>query len=281
MHRVPVMVRAIVIGIVVTGAGTLPWGILVKGNLRAGSQVPWAAAVMAIYLFWYVKYLRGWGWPRSTAATRRDSLRATRLPLPVWGWSLLAGASSSLASVALLLVVRRLVAWPVPADEFPARLPALVIFVTLLLSAAVAGVSEEAGFRGYMQRPMERRYGPTIAILVSSIVFGLAHVSHGWRAVPLAFDAGWGCLYGILAYFSGSILPGIVFHSGLDFIEFLVAWKHPLSPRPLVWQSGSDAQFWGNCAATVILALVAVWAFRRLATVARAKSQDATTGEKN
>ena len=40
------------------------------------------------------------------------------------------------------------------------------------------GVSEEAGFRGYMQGPLMRRYGPVVAVLVVSVVFWVAHFNH-------------------------------------------------------------------------------------------------------
>ena len=269
MQRIPVIVRAIIVGLIVTSAASLPWGILVQANLRAATALPWAAALMVAYLFVYLGYLNGWGWPRSTGAFRKDSLRAISLPLRVWGWSLLSGISAFASSIALLLVVRRMIPWPVAAEEYPARLSPLFIVVTLLVSAAVAGVSEESGFRGYMQRILEGRYGPTTAILLSSVVFGLAHLTHGLRPVPLLFDAVWGALYGILAYLSGSIIPGMILHSSLDFIEFLVAWRRVLPLRPLVWQSGPDHHFWGTCAAAIILALVAVWAFRCLAAITK------------
>jgi membrane protease YdiL (CAAX protease family) len=46
------------------------------------------------------------------------------------------------------------------------------------MSPAVVGVVEEMAFRGYMQRHLER-IGPTFAILVTSAVFTLLHVSQG------------------------------------------------------------------------------------------------------
>jgi membrane protease YdiL (CAAX protease family) len=269
MRRVSVVVRAIITGLIVTLAASLPCGYLVQGNLKIATQIPWAAPVVLAYVFLYLKYLRGWGWPRSTAVSRRDSLRAAGLSWPAWRWSLLSGICAFAASIALLSVVRRLVAWPAAEAEFPPRLSGLFIVITLLVSAVVAGVSEEAGFRGYMQRMMERRYGPVFAILVTSIVFGLTHVTHGLRPLPLLFDGIWGGLYGILAYFSGSIVPGIILHSSLDFIEFLAAWKGVLGSRPLIWRSGLDLQLMIVSAAAIIFALAAVRAFRRLAAITR------------
>ena len=46
------------------------------------------------------------------------------------------------------------------------------------MASIVAGVVEEASFRGYMQGPIERRHGPVVAILVTGSVFGFAHFTH-------------------------------------------------------------------------------------------------------
>ena len=75
-RRVPVLPRAVVVGIAVGAAGTVPWAVLVSLNLKHLSAVPWAVPVMAAYLslFW-LYFGRGSGWPRSTAAARRTSAR--------------------------------------------------------------------------------------------------------------------------------------------------------------------------------------------------------------
>ena len=134
------------------------------------------------------------------------------------------------------------------------------------MSAIVAGISEEAGFRGYMQGPLERRYGPTLGIAITSIVFGMAHLTHGAFLPAILFDVGWGALYGLLTYWSGSIVPAIILHSSADALEFIAVWKFPpAAPPPLVWVSGPDTLLWINCALVALLGSAAVWAFRRLA----------------
>ena len=44
----------------------------------------------------------------------------------------------------------------------------------------VAGITEEVGFRGYMQVPLEQKYGPGIAVLLVSLVFVVAHLNQAW-----------------------------------------------------------------------------------------------------
>ena len=135
------------------------------------------------------------------------------------------------------------------------------------MSAMVAGISEEAGFRGYMQGPLERRYGPAMGIAITSIVFGLAHLSHGTFLPAILFDIGWGAFYGLLTYWSGSIVPAIVLHSCADALEFAAAWKlRRTAPAPVVWVSGPDRLLWFSCVLAVLLGSASVWAFRRLAS---------------
>ena len=43
------------------------------------------------------------------------------------------------------------------------------------LRALIAGITEEVGFRGYMQVPMESKYKPWIANTIISIIFLLFH----------------------------------------------------------------------------------------------------------
>ena len=128
---------------------------------------------MAIYLWLYWRYfVRGTGWPRSTADARRMNARANALPHEAWGPALLAGLLG-LASVLLLQgVLSRLVALPQQRDLDVSRYPAVTVLMWVVMSAVVAGVVEETSFRGYLQRPIERRHGPVIAILLTGSLFG-------------------------------------------------------------------------------------------------------------
>ena len=64
----------------------------------------------------------------------------------------------------------------------PQRLPDLgnvpesTVIALLLMAAPVAGIVEEAAFRGYMQGPIERRHGLLVAILITGTMFAVAHL---------------------------------------------------------------------------------------------------------
>ena len=265
-NRVPFLLRALLAGAAVTGTATMVWGALIQSNLRLFLRLPWAAVIMVVFLVFYWKFLKGWGWPQSTAAARRAGLRVEPLSSSVWRWSLLAGGLGLAASIALFILSHRLIRWPQSPRSDLSHIPFITLLPSLLMSATVAGISEEAGFRGYMQGPLERRYGPAIGIAIASIVFGLAHLTHGVFLPAILFDIGWGALYGFLTYRSGSIVPAIVLHSSADALEFVVRWKFPpTAPAPLVWVSGPDPWLWFDCALVVLLGSASTWAFQRLA----------------
>jgi membrane protease YdiL (CAAX protease family) len=269
-NRLPVLVRALLAAAAVTGTATVVWGALIQANLRFSPRLPWATVAMAVFLIFGWKFLQGWGWPHSTAAARRAGLRAEPLSFSVWRWSLLAGGLGMAASIALFILAHRLIRWPARPPSDLSHIPVATLLPSLLMSAVVAGIGEEAGFRGYLQGPLERRYGPAMGIAVASIVFGLAHLTHGAFLPAILFDVGWGALYGLLTYWSGSIVPAIILHSSADALEFIAAWRFPPSaPAPLVWASGSDARLWLTCTLVVLLGSASAWAFRRLVTTRR------------
>src|SRR5712664_3455788 len=176
--RVPLLVRAVLIGLAAAMAGTMPWAILVAANTRHLSVLPWAVPILAGYLWLSWRYARGDGWPQSTAAARRTNSRANRLPDDVWGPALLAGILGLMSVLLLQGVLSRLVALPQQRDLDMSRYPAVTVLMWVVMSAVVAGVVEETSFRGYLQRPIERRHGPVIAILVAGSLFGFAHFAH-------------------------------------------------------------------------------------------------------
>ena len=272
--RLPVVGRAVLIGVAAAAAGTLPWAALVSVNIRHLSALPWAVPLMAMYLWLYWCYLvRGAGWPRSTAEARRMNARANALPDEAWGLALLARLLG-LASVLLLQgVLSRLVALPQQRDLDVSRYPTGTVLMWVVMSAVVAGVVEETSFRGYLQRPIERRHGPVIAILVTGILFALAHFSHPEVGlVLLPFYIAVAAVYGALAYFTDSTLPGMVLHAGGNvfsafdlFARGRSEWQLSPQASPLIWETGPDAALLSNVAALLIVAALTVWAYSSLA----------------
>ena len=200
-------------GLLIAGIGIVPWVVTIRLNSRLHPEIPWAAMATLAFLIVFIAWLNGAGWPRSWRAARRYRLRLWRSGSNAWS---MAGIGTTLGLIALLGLLT-LIWILVGAPDRPPDLreyPSTAILVSIvIMGALVSGVVEEAAFRGYMQRGLER-FGSATAIVVTSIVFALAHGVHGWQMLlflgPGIFIAS--VIYGMLAYHTGSILPGMLVH---------------------------------------------------------------------
>jgi len=191
--------------------------------------------------------------------------------------ALFAGGLGLLAVVLLQIVLNRLVTLPQQRDLDASQFPLVTVVAWVFMSAIVAGVTEEASFRGYMQGPIERRHGPVIAILVTGTLFGFAHFTHPEvTLILMPFYLAVAAVYGALAYLTNSIFPSIVLHAGGNvvaafglFTQGRSAWQASSTPQPLIWDSGADASFWASLVAALMVAAAAVWAYAGLARVTR------------
>jgi membrane protease YdiL (CAAX protease family) len=269
---VTTVLTAILTGVAVLLAGNLPWAGLGAWNLRFGTAVPWAIPPMALYLWAYWRFISGrWSAPVD-AARCRANLRANRLPRGVWGASLAAGALGFSALLALLAVAARLVRLPSSAPiATPPDMPLVTAFLLLVMQSIVAGVTEEAAFRGYMQSPIERLYGVTVAILVNGTLFGLLHFSSHPHDVllMLPYYIAVAAVYGGLTWAADSILPALVLHSAGDIVVLTrwwatgkPEWQLAATPPPLVWEHGIDASFVLTAISSMVLALLTARAYR-------------------
>ena len=270
-QRLPIIVRAVLIGIFVNLLA-LPWPILAGINFKLHPRIPWSVAVMAIYLWICWLYLGGRGWPQSTADFRRRSLRAHPVSAGVWRWSFLAFGLGWASLKAFEFIFNRI--FKVPQEVFPnvSAYPFVTVLAYILMVAIVAGIYEEAGFRGYMQGPIERRYGPWVAYLVVGTTFWLAHITGYIGQWGLFLASIWyfliaATLLGALAYLTNSILPGVVLHTLGDIISGLAWWWQSSRPVP----AGSQGNWLLPMAVVAVVLCVpaSVWAYRRLAVVAQ------------
>jgi membrane protease YdiL (CAAX protease family) len=275
--RLPVLVQAVVTGLAVATAGTIPWATLVAANIKHKPALPWAVPIMAVYLWLFWRYVRGEGWPQSTAAARRARSRANGIPADLWGPALLAGVLGLVSVLLLQGVLSRFVALPQQRDLDVSQYPVLTVLLWVLMSAVVAGVVEETSFRGYVQAPIERRHGSVIAILVTGSLFGLMHFTHPEvTLVLLPYYMAVAAVYGALAHLTDSTLPSMVLHGGGNvFSAFALftrgrsEWQLSAAPKPLIWEVGPDAPFLANAVALLVVGAAAVWAYSELSRAAR------------
>src|SRR5262249_59380032 len=124
-------------------------------------------------------------------------------------------------------------------------IPTITIATILVASAAIAGIVEEASFRGYMQGPIEREHGAPVAILVTGTMFAVAHLD--FTPVLWPYYVAVAALYGTVAYLTNSILPAIVLHTAGNLYSNFDLWLHGQAE----WQgpAAAAARLWDNGAA--------------------------------
>ncbi len=283
-QKLPVIVRAVIVGSAIS-TGHAPAGALFSLNMRIWPAVPWTLPFLVLYLWFFWQYLSGRWWPASTAETRRRDLRAPPLPRRTWQWALIAGGLAAAALMALHLVLAP-VTPPTYEVYYPLfrDVPPLTLVYFILVLSAVAGIVEEAAYRGYMQGPIERRHGPVIAIAVVTAFFVLSHFTavQAMSAPRILFIAVASVIYGILVHLSGSIVPGLILHATGDAFGIFLLWflwaqgatrRHPVGFAAAM----RTPMFWLSVGELVILTAAAAWAFRKLARATREPSS-ATAG---
>jgi membrane protease YdiL (CAAX protease family) len=254
------------LGLAVTVAVAVPWSVLAVLNLRLSPCVPWAIPAGLAYLCAATAYLNGSGWPKSTSAARKRWFRAQPLDLAEFNWALLAGFAA-VTSLWLLFAASGFLSTP-PARAPEADLPFGVLLGAAIIAAAITALAEEGGLRGFMQAPLERLIGPAPAIAITSVFFVLIHLSHGLAALArnAPFYLAAGCVYGLLAYLTQSILPSLLLHFLGDILVFAISSSlvHFASPR----ESSVKACL---VASALLFACASVTAFCKLARLTSSK----------
>lgn len=106
--------------------------------------------------------------------------------------------------------------------------------------ALYSGVGEEALFRGFVQAwiilqlqdPLGPAWATTLGVVLASLVFGALHFPLVRELVPwTAFAIGAGILFGALAAWSGSLLPPILAHLLINWLN-LRRLVHLSEPPP-------------------------------------------------
>jgi membrane protease YdiL (CAAX protease family) len=92
-------------------------------------------------------------------------------------------------------------------------------FHSLVYDSYISGMLEELAFRAILLRLFARMFNPVAGLLISSALFGLAHLTHGtpFQALEIAFNAG--LTMGIPYMITGRLWMSIGMHIGWDFTE--------------------------------------------------------------
>jgi len=266
--RLPTALRAIISGLLMALIPANVWPLLL---LNLG--VPLAAVVEVAFLALYVWWASGGGPPRRTQAARATAFRRG-IPTPTqWSWGLIAALFFAISIHASIVLLFRIVPYPMATFrqgyDF-SFIPSLPLkWIAVVVSATSAGICEETGFRGYMQRPLELRHGAPVAVLISSLFFTAVHLTKGWAMagmVPIVFGAG--VLLGLLAWSSGSLIFGMIGHVMLDIGLFAYWWTGVagnFTAKPIS-ETGVDQPFLIACAVlatSLLIVLLSILKLRR------------------
>jgi membrane protease YdiL (CAAX protease family) len=174
---------------------------------------------------------------------------------------------SIVALTGLWIVLFQLV--KVPGNRLPdfSSYPLLTVVFALLMASIVGAVTEEAGFRGYLQSVLEREVSGPAAIVSAALLLAPGHgLTQGFVWPTLLFYFFVDVMFGVTAYLTKSIRPGIVVHTIGLLTFFTLVWPSDATRR-LVSESGADTWFWVHIVQVLLFTLLAILAFRRLAQV--------------
>jgi membrane protease YdiL (CAAX protease family) len=154
-----------------------------------------------------------------------------------------------------------------PGNRMPdfSAYPLPVIGLVLACAALVGAVSEEVGLRGYLQSRFERIAPWPVAVVAMALVAAPGHaLTQGFVWPTLLFYLLADVTYGVTAYLTNSILPGIIAHAAGLFVFFAFIWPHDAA-RPMTSLARGGAETWGPVAQASLFGALAIWAFVRLA----------------
>jgi uncharacterized protein len=157
--------------------------------------------------------------------SRLASLLAWKLPVQWWLLALFLPASWMLLGVGVTWIKGE------PIDSVSAGLPALswALFVlrSIVFTALVVAVGEEAGWRGWMLPELQKRFSPLLSSILLGIVWGLWHfplfINGQYDQEPvLVFAKAGACAFLAILFTwlynrsGGSLLLAVVLHTALN-----------------------------------------------------------------
>jgi membrane protease YdiL (CAAX protease family) len=200
----------IVIGI---AAAMLLQGRQANPATLPAARIPLYLSLIAIELLfvWFVTIgIRAYGFKLLDLLGRR-----WRTAFDVLTDLLLAIATAGLLRVAGPILYFLLGRWAANTGFLlPATMSESMVWIVV---SAAAGVCEELVFRGYLQRQLWTLTGSLpVALLLQAVVFGAGHIYQGWK--PAVMTAIYAVIFGLVAAWRRSIIPGAIAHAVIDVL---------------------------------------------------------------
>ena len=220
-NKIPAIIRSIIIGFLIQIIGVIPLFVLIQKNIEVLPSFPWAPLVIGLILYVFWKFLTGQKFIFPASTTRAD-LSRTNKPKAMT-LSMITGFFLLITLIAFVFIGYMLAVVPLQQVELLTNLKGIPLWTSLSLlfiASFATGIVEELAWRGYAQRIIEKKHPALLAICAVALIFTIIHFLP-LPVWPLFFlgSLGWG----FLAYYSKSIIPGIVFHTLIDLIAFIWA----------------------------------------------------------
>ncbi len=123
------------------------------------------------------------------------------------------------------------------------NVPLILYIADYVLLGILIGLAEESAFRGYILGNFLKRYSPIVAVLASSVLFGVYHVNIldlNYYSLPFwsvyVVQALTGGIFMALLFFKtgGNIIGPIAYHSGQIIVGQLIPWTPSVTPLYLL-----------------------------------------------
>ena len=266
--QLPARPIAILAGVLVAIAAANVWPPLLLG---LGALL--GAIVEIAFLVGFIWWAQGGGPPQAMHAARMRLFRRVTLSPREMLWGVLAALSFAVTVHASIVLLFRFILYPAAAFRQGYDLSFIpsqeMRWLAVVISATSAAICEETGFRGFLQQPIESRYGVSAAVLTSSLFFTALHLTKSWALlgmVPIVF--GGGILLGLIAWSAQSLIPCMFGHFVMDVGLFAYWWTGiagDFHQRP-IGETGVDQSFViTSCIflTSLLIVLIAIFKLRR------------------
>jgi len=142
--------------------------------------------------------------------------------------------------------------------------------ISLIVIGLLPGLFEEAGFRAGLQNIFARLFkGPWLAIIITSILFSLVHISYYGFLVRFAL----GVILGLVFYYSDNIWLSALFHFLYNGIQVTALYMFTLSGTKDQKDIEENFPLWAGMVALVLIFYLFIQ-FRKTSLLQKAKVKD-------
>ncbi len=142
--------------------------------------------------------------------------------------------------------------------------------ISLIVIGLLPGLFEEVGFRAGVQNIFTRWFkGPWIAIVITSIIFSLVHISYYGFLVRFAL----GVILGFIFYYSGSIWLSVFFHFLYNGLQVTLLYMYTISGAKNQKDIEEHFPLWSGALALLLIIFLFIQ-FRQISLLQKAKVAD-------